>query len=185
MDKVSLRSYILQNRKAMTPAMVVQKSKIITDVIKNLNEYREAECIYAYISTCNEVDLRCLIEDAWTKNKRVATPKVLGKNMSFFYINSYEDLVEGRFGILEPADNMQQATEKDSLMLIPGIAYDKCGNRIGYGGGFYDRYLAEDNRHYKIAPAYELQLVDMIMVEEHDIRADKIISEFQSFTIKK
>ena len=107
----------------------------------------------------------------------VAVPRVSGQNMFFFYVESYNDLTKGNFGILEPKDSAMQAEEKDALMIIPGVAYDKTGNRIGYGGGYYDRYLAGEHDHYIIAPAYGFQIVDSLISEEHDIQVDEIISE--------
>lgn len=176
-SKQALRKQMLECRRCLSAEEVSKKSKCIIDKILETDSYKKAGCIYAYISTRNEVDLQALIEDAWTEGKRVAVPKVCGQDMSFYYIESYADLAKGNFGILEPKDGTMQAEEKDALMLIPGVAYDRVGNRIGYGGGYYDRYLSKEHSHYIIAPSYGFQIIDTLASEEHDIQVDKIISE--------
>jgi len=178
-SKNATRKLMLELRKGMILSEVSEKSRNIVNRILVKESYKKADCIYAYIGTRNEVDLQALIEDAWMKGKRVAVPRVCGQDMSFYYIESYADLVKGNFGILEPKDGAMQAEEKDALMLIPGVAYDKMGNRIGYGGGYYDRYLSGVHNHYIIAPAYEFQIVNMLASEKHDIQVDEIISEIQ------
>lgn len=178
-SKQALRKQMLEFRRCLSAEEVSKKSKNIIDKILATDSYKKAGCIYAYISTRNEVDLRELIEAAWTEGKRVAVPKVCGQDMSFYYIESYADLVKGNFGILEPRNGTMHAEEKDALMFIPGVAYDNTGNRIGYGGGYYDRYLAGEHSHYIIAPAYRFQIVDRLTSEEHDIQVDEIISEIQ------
>lgn len=177
--KQAFRKLMLEQRKNMLLSDVEEKSKAIVSNILSTTEYKNADCIYAYISTRNEVDLANLIEAAWTDGKRIAVPRVCGQDMSFYYIESYADLEKGNFGISEPKDGAMQAEEKDALMLIPGVAYDKTGNRIGYGGGYYDRYLSGVHNHYIIAPAYEFQIVDTLVSEKHDIQVDEIISEIQ------
>ncbi len=176
-SKQALRKQMLECRRCLSADEVSKKSKCIIDNILATTSYKNSKCIYAYISTRNEVDLRKLIEVAWIEGKRVAVPKVCGQDMDFYYIESYAELVKGSFGILEPADNAVRAEEKDALMLIPGVAYDRVGNRIGYGGGFYDRYLSKEHSHYIIAPSYGFQIVDRLTSEEHDIQVDEIISE--------
>ncbi|MBE5949565.1 MAG: 5-formyltetrahydrofolate cyclo-ligase [Lachnospiraceae bacterium] len=179
MSKKELRKQMLEYRRGLSAEEVSKKSKSIVDKILTTDSYKKASCIYAYISTRNEVDLQALIEDAWMEGKRVAVPRVCGQDMSFYYIESYTDLAKGNFGIWEPKEDTIRAEEKDALVLIPGVAYDEAGNRIGYGGGYYDRYLSGVHNHYIIAPAYEFQIVDTLVSEKHDIQVDEIISEIQ------
>ena len=176
-SKTALRKLVLEQRKNMPLSDVTEKSKAIVGKILVSEKYVNSACIYAYISTRNEVDLTELIEAAWVAGKRVAVPRVCGQDMDFYYIDDFCDLVKGSFGILEPADYSVKADDKTALMFIPGVAYDRKGNRIGYGGGYYDRYFARGHSHYIMAPAYDLQMVDRIDSEEHDIRVDEIINE--------
>ena len=161
-SKAELRKSILERRKNMSQEEVAEKSRNIVKQILALDEYKEADCIYAYISTRNEVDLTELIETAGVSGKRIAVPRVSGYYMDFYYISSFSDLVKGNFGIFEPADYTVKANERDAFVLIPGVVYDKSGNRIGYGGGYYDKYFAEGHSHYIVAPAYEFQVVGSI-----------------------
>ena len=159
-SKQVIRKQMLEYRSSLSVEEVSKKSKRIINKILATDFYKEAGCIYAYISTRNEVDLQELIEVSLAEGKRVAVPRVSGQDMFFFYIKSYDELEKGNFGILEPKECTIPAEEKDALMLIPGVAYDKNGNRVGYGGGYYDRYLAKDHRHYIVAPAYDFQIID-------------------------
>ena len=174
-SKQILRKQMLEYRRCISAEEVAKKSKRIIDKILKTDSYKKADCIYAYISTRNEVNLRELIEVSWAEGKRVAVPRVSGQNMFFFYVESYNDLTKGNFGILEPKDSAMQAEEKDALMIIPGVAYDKTGNRIGYGGGYYDRYLARNPYLRTIAIGYACQMTDKIEPEPTDIRPGQVI----------
>lgn len=175
--KQEIRKRMLDLRRSLSAKEVSEKSERIADRILATASYMNAACIYAYVSTQNEVNLKKIIESALLAGKRVAVPRVCGKAMDFYYIESCAGLVKGSFGIYEPEDNAVKAEEKDALVLIPGVAYARDGSRIGYGGGYYDRYLAQNNGHHIIAPAYDFQIITHISTEEHDIRADEIICE--------
>jgi len=176
-DKGMLRKQILSIRKKLAPEWIVEKSKSIVSNILVTYEYINAPCIYVYMPAKGEVDVSTLIEAAWRDGKRVAVPKVIDKDMIFYYIKSFDDLESGYFGILEPREGLEAAACEDALLIIPGVAFDKDGHRIGYGGGFYDRYLEEHIGHFVMAPAYDFQVVDKIAVEEHDIGVDMVVSE--------
>ncbi len=176
-EKQLLRKQVLSIRKALTPEQIVEKSeRIITNVLA-IAEYQNTTCIYAYIPAKGEVDVTSLIEAAWRDGKKVAVPKVVEKDLIFYYINNYDDLESGYFGINEPKAGLEVASCEDALLIIPGVAFDKDGHRIGYGGGFYDRYLEKHTGHFVMAPAYDFQVVDKIAVEEHDIGVDMVVSE--------
>lgn len=183
-DKASIRSLILAKRKNLSRKYVIEKSGLITEHVLSLKEYKEADCVFAYISLNNEADMHDLLLYALKSGKRVAVPRVCKTDMDFYYIDSLERLVKGSFGILEPfSDALPAEYEKNAVMLIPGVAYDMAGNRIGYGGGYYDRYFAKQMElktnlmNCIIAPAYEFQITDEIPSEEHDIRVNKIVTE--------
>jgi len=176
-DKRVLRKQVLNIRKALTAEQIAEKSaRIITNVLATA-EYNNTTCIYVYMPAKGEVDVTSLIEAAWRDGKKVAVPKVIDKDMIFYYIKSFDDLESGYFGILEPKDGLEAATCENALLIIPGVAFDKAGHRIGYGGGFYDRYLEKHTGHFVMAPAYDFQVVDKIAVEEHDIGVDMVVSE--------
>ena len=127
---------------------------------------------------------RLLIETAWNLNKIVAVPKIINGNMSFYRIQSFKDLTIGTFNILEPTSNELICTT-EGLMIMPGVVFDKNCHRIGYGKGFYDRYLKNYPQLNKIAVAYDLQVVDHIQSEAHDINPHFVITESQIYDEKK
>ncbi|WP_321970939.1 5-formyltetrahydrofolate cyclo-ligase [Paratractidigestivibacter sp.] len=146
-DKSSLRGNYLAARRRIDPAT---KAALDANILKNLEGfdiYDGAHLVLAYVSYNNEVDTRSVIESAFAAGKRVAVPRVTARkhSMSFFEIESMDDLVEGYKDILEPrADITAPLGTKDfcgSVCLVPGLVFDAQGYRIGYGGGYYDRFL--------------------------------------------
>lgn len=176
-SKQAVRKQMLNARKALDGSIISEKSRLIIKRLKATDEYRKTECIYAYMSVRGEVDLRELITEAWTEHKRVAVPRVCGRDMIFYYINDFSDLTEGSYHIQEPKEGLLKAEEENALLLIPGVAFDLGRNRIGYGGGFYDRYLEIHKNHYVAAPAYDFQVLAGIPHEEFDICVNRIITE--------
>lgn len=147
--------------------------------------YQQAEEIYCYVSFGEEVITLPILEHAWKCKKRVAVPKILENDtMEFFYIKSMEELSEGVYGILEPADN-NQAAGNNALVLMPGVAFDRSGGRVGYGKGYYDRYLT-CHPHYKtMALAFEIQCLEAVPTEPHDIRPGFIMTEKEIYQCKE
>ena len=129
----------------------------------------------------HETETSDLIRQAWADGKKTAVPKVIGETMKFFYITSLEnDLEEGYFGIREnyeknPAD--EAADREGSLMLMPGVAFDEARHRIGYGGGFYDRYLEAHPGLRTAALAFEFQVKAEVPFEKFDILPGRIVTE--------
>ncbi|NLZ81741.1 MAG: 5-formyltetrahydrofolate cyclo-ligase [Clostridiales bacterium] len=174
--KKEARLLVRGYRKTLSHDNAVYKSVTILDKIMNMEEYKQATCIYAYASFGNEVMTRPLIQRALSEGKKVALPKVIGKEIEFFYINSEKDLVESSYGILEPKD-CEKAEDKNALLIMPGVAFDKNNNRVGYGAGYYDKYLEKANNHYKIALAYKFQVFESIYNDDHDIKPDLVLTE--------
>lgn len=178
-EKKDIRKEVLEKRMALTKEELVEKSKIICNSFLELPQYKEADLIYIYMDFKNEVMTKQIIEDAWEKKKRVAIPKVV-ENQIIFYelVKEQEKLKEGYFGIREPKMS-QPIMDSEGLMVVPGIAFDKQGYRIGYGKGFYDRYLHANNIKHKISLVFELQMVDKVPNDKYDIPIDMIITEKQ------
>lgn len=153
-------------------------SETITKRILQHPWFQKATTIYLYMSYQEEVDTRELLKEAIRMGKKVAAPKVQGKEMKFYYIESYEELHPGMKGIPEPdGENMYPANDMSALILMPLVGFDKAGNRIGYGGGYYDRYLEQHPSHPTIGLAYSIQEVDELPVEETDWKPDRIVTE--------
>jgi len=150
------------------------KNKIIFDNIIKNEQIKKCKVIMTYISFNDEVDTLNLI-NYFLDKKIIAVPKVNKDSMDFYIINSLKDLKKGTFGILEPTSNNKLNNFDNSVCIIPGICFDKKGNRIGYGKGYYDKYL-KDKNIYKIGLCFKECLVNEIDSDTHDIKIDEIIS---------
>lgn len=185
MDKESARKKALGKRRLLCEKEAALRSDEICKRVLSLEEYKKARVIYAYIPFKNEVRTQRIIEAAWESKKRVAVPKVTGKDkMEFIFIDSFDELKQGYMGIMEPEKALLKhperiADEKDVFLLMPGLAFDIKGNRAGYGKGFYDRYIAlhGSTDFFKAALCFSFQVFDHIEAEEHDIKADIVITD--------
>lgn len=219
-SKKNIRRHILMMRDNIPAVDRAQYDAGIREIIMGMDAYREAEAILAYVSYKSEVDTLMLIRQALSDGKNVFAPKVSGNEMEFWQILSLGDLREGYRGILEPvrsitfpdwirerhsiasidtvidkAENCAQEACK-IMMWMPGAVFDKERHRIGYGGGFYDRYLNQLTHtsertaspeqqglligHFTLttaALAYHCQVLERIPHEEHDRKPDLLITE--------
>lgn len=142
--------------------------------------FLRADSVYCYVDYRREVGTRNLIEECWRVGKRVAVPKVEGNKMQFYYIQHFSDLTEGYRGISEPQKGAL-ACEKNALVIMPGAAFDHMRNRIGYGKGFYDRFLHIHPDFHTIALAFSCQMVDEIIADAYDVRPEILITEEQTY----
>lgn len=145
--------------------------------------YQEAELLLFYVSYRSEADTRDLIRKALAEGRRVAVPRVEGEELTFYRITSFSQLAEGYRGILEPDVKCSEPVRYEDvpaervLLFAPGCAFDKNGGRMGYGGGFYDRFLQKHPELYCAALAFEAQLVAKVPCEEWDRRVSCVITE--------
>ena len=178
MDKKALRREIGAKKRALSAAEIEARSAILADKLYATGQYRQARSLYAYLSFNQEVRTSPIIQRAWADGKRVAVPKVVGDDMVFIWIDSFDNLApQGAFNITEPIENGPVASDETALILMPGLAFDPQGHRVGYGGGFYDRYLAAQPHHPTVALCYDFQLYDHLDVEDHDVFVDVVITE--------
>ena len=155
-----------------------------------LEEYQKCQTLFCYISFGTELDTRQIIDQALYEKKAVYVPRVEDNHgMEFYRIHHLDGLQISRFGVPEPcgeAELRYRPLVDDNntsipLMLLPGLAFDLHGNRIGYGAGYYDRYLDQfpPEYFYKVALCYDFQLMEQIESQEYDIGADAIITEMK------
>ena len=175
MDKKQLRREISARKKAMTPAEIEQCSAELAEKLFVLPAYQEATAMYAYFSYNQEVRTLPILRRAMADGKRVAVPKVYGDEMRFLWLEDLAAVAPGCCGIPEPVADGPVADDPTALVLMPGLAFDRTGNRMGYGGGFYDKYLAAHPNHPTVALCYGFQVVDHLDCEAHDIPVDKIL----------
>lgn len=175
--KKELRKKMRTKRSMLTKEQVEEDSRKIVSRLLETAEYKNTKKVFCYVSFEEEVDTVPFIRQALSDGKRVAVPRVNGKEMEFYRIASLEELQPGYYGILEPVTN-EIEKELEGILIVPGLAFDAEYNRMGYGGGFYDRYLNQHPSHklLKAALAYEFQIVSIIETEEHDRKMDMIIT---------
>ena len=153
--------------------------------VLSLPQVDHAECILCYAGYKSEVMTNALIEELLKKGKQIYLPRVSGEEMDFFYVTSLTQLTEGYKGIPEPSVNCIDIFTKEIweqnrdkvVMILPGAAFSKTGARIGYGKGYYDRYLERIPCKERMALCYEQQIVEFIPEDEHDIRMTIIVTE--------
>lgn len=179
--KKSIRRFIKEKKSLLTESDIACRSRIITDKIMSLDQYRECTNIFTYVNFNEEVVTTELIAKSLKNNKRVFVPKVFKDDVSFMEFIEIKDLPElkpGYYGVPEPELGLEYKTSiREGLFIMPGLAFDRRLNRIGYGGGFYDRYLSEPHRFHTVAAAFDFQLLDEIPYEEHDLKPEMIVTE--------
>ena len=178
MDKKALRRLMGEKKRALTAAEIENRSARLAELLFETAAWQEARSVYAYVAFNQEVRTRPIIERAWADGKRVAVPKVVDGEMRFIRLDSFDALAPGgAFGILEPAEDEPVADDDGALVLVPGLAFDARGHRLGYGGGYYDRWLAANLGHPTVALCYGFQRVERIEDEGHDIAVDAVIAD--------
>lgn len=175
MNKKELRKSIRDMKRAMTEAQIVQKSEALTRLFLQSEEYRNARSIYGYLPYNQEVRTVPLLTQALREGKRVAVPKCYGEEMRFIWMEDLSQVEKGYAGIPEPVADGPVADDETALVLMPGMAFDQEGHRIGYGGGFYDKFLAREGNHPTLALCYDFQVVSHLETEEFDIPVDKVL----------
>ena len=174
--KQELRKRILEKRNSLAKEEIKEKSKIIKEKLFSLEEYKKAKKILFYISFGSEVDTHDMIKES-LKIKKTVVPKCRNHELELSRIHSFDELEEGYCKILEPVKIKKIDEKIVDLIIVPGIVFDRKGDRIGYGKGYYDRLLTRFPHVKKIGLAFSLQIVDSIPTEEHDIKVDRVITE--------
>lgn len=175
MDKKALRREIRARKAAMTPEQIASCSQALTAMALASPLYREARAIYGYLSYNQEVRTGALLRAALAEGKRVAVPRVFGEEMRFLWLENLNDVAPGYCGIPEPRADCPQADDPHALVLMPGLAFDPQGHRMGYGGGFYDKFLASEPEHPTLALCYDFQMFDHLETDPHDIPVDQVL----------
>lgn len=175
MDKKALRQQIRLKKRAMRPEQIQLASKRLGELFINAEPYKKAKTIYFYLPYNQEVRTEPMILKALEQGKQVAVPKVYGDEMRFIYITDFSGIETGYAGIPEPVADEPVANDPTALVLMPGLAFDKEGHRIGYGGGFYDRFLSAEPNHPTVALCYDFQMLEHIDTEEFDIPVDLVL----------
>ena len=175
MNKRELRSMIRAQKRMMTPEQIDKKSRDLGALFVNTEVYRRADSIYGYLPYNQEVRTVPMLEQAMKDGKRVAVPKVFGDEMRFIWLDDLGQVEKGYSGIPEPVADEPVADDVNALVLMPGMAFDPQGHRIGYGGGFYDKFLCKEPNHPTVALCYDFQVLEHLETEEFDIPVDLVL----------
>lgn len=174
-DKDILRTEIRRRKRDLTEAEILYASLQLAEMLIATPQYQNADTLYLYLPYNQEVRTVPILEHALAAGKRVAVPKVYGKEMRFIYISSMADVAPGLRGIPEPVLDGPEAEDPYALVIMPGLAFDREGNRIGYGGGYYDKFLSREQEHPTVGLCYGFQMVDSIPKEEWDVPVDLVL----------
>ena len=184
MDKKEIRKNMISKRDNILKEAKEIMDKNIILKLKESEYYKKSKNIFIYLGFGSEIDTMSYIQEFINEGKHIFIPRtdIKTKKMEAVEITSLEGLKENKYGILEPDDSKEEFCKNNlDLIILPGVAFDLVGKRIGYGGGYYDRYLENiDKKIIKVALIYDFQLLENVPAEEHDIKADYIITETMS-----
>ena len=175
MDKQALRKEIREKKRAMTEEQIVAASQRLGELFLASDAYKQANTIYGYLPYNQEVRTVPMLQQALLDGKKVAVPKCYGDEMRFIYLDDLSKVEKGYCGIPEPIADEPIADDQTALVLMPGLAFDPEGHRMGYGGGFYDKFLEREPNHPTLALCYAFQMLDHLETEAHDIPVDTVL----------
>ena len=177
--KKQRRTELKQLRDSIAPEARETLNRIIFQRLSSIEAFQKASCIFSYASMGSEADTAVIISDAISRKKTVALPKTYENGrMEFFSVMDVNALERGALGILEPSEArpLMKSTDAD-VIILPGLGFDRHLHRLGYGKGFYDRYLTRDLKALKIAIGYEVQFGMDFPTGDHDIPADVLVTD--------
>ena len=176
MDKKELRRAIREQKRAMTEEDIQNRSAHLAEMFFQTPAYQKAKTVYGYLPYNQEVRTVPILQRALDDGKQVAVPKIYGDTMRFLYLSDLSLVEKNAMGIPEPIADEPVAEDETALVLMPGVAFTKAGDRMGYGGGFYDRFLSKEPNHPTVALCYDFQMVESLPTEEFDIPVDVVLS---------
>lgn len=178
MNKKDLRKELITKRKNLDSDYRRNADRLIFEKIIALDAYQKAQTIFCFVSTPDEINTFPLLEHAFSSKKRVTVPKCIEKGvMQAYHIQSFQDLKTGKYSLSEPMSHCPVvAPEELDLIIVPCLSCNPDGYRIGYGGGFYDRYLAS-TAAASVVICYQQMMLDEIPLEPFDQKADCVITD--------
>lgn len=177
-DKKHARKFYSQIRKSISERERLIADEMIYHNFINSQYFNDFDTILCYVSFKDEADTRRIIEYSLDNGKRIYVPECVGKEMSFYELKSIDELIEGRFGIpTVNTDGLNSLSDfKNALCIVPALSFDRYGNRIGYGGGYYDRFL-KSNKIFTLGLTFDSCFCDILPSEEFDIAVDAVLTE--------
>ena len=180
MDKNLIRKTVLCQRRALSAPEKSQAESVMLESLFNWEVFKNAGVIHIFISKSDEPDTRPIIEHCWSSGKKIAVPVVLPDTFDLFHseFKSFDDLVFGMHKTQEPSPKLRIKINPESfdLVIVPGVAFDRKGGRLGHGKGYYDRFL-EITSAFRLGLAFDCQLLENVPTELHDVPMNAILSE--------
>jgi len=182
LDKKVMRKEMLENRSKLTKKEIREKSNKIKEKLMGLEKFKEAQVIFSFISFGDEVDTHEIIKESLKLGKRVGVPVTIPEGRKLLVSELYDfdkELELGYYDILAPKEEyIREIHPKEiDVVLVPGVVFTPAGYRIGYGGGYYDRFFSKNKDIYKIGLCFDMQIADEIPIDLYDIPVDIIITE--------
>lgn len=177
MPKKSIRERILARRRQLSAEICLRDSVLAQERLVASAEFVSADAVALYSPIFNELFTEGIRREALQRGKRVAYPRVTGQGLEFVEVGDRDELAPGSFGILEPTGDRVLPLAAFDLVVVPGVAFDLHGSRLGYGKGFYDRILPSRGPGQLAGLCFELQLVDRLPIETHDVPMDLVVTE--------
>lgn len=166
---------MLEKRNSQALGNNTGRSALAQENVVQSREFQSAKIVGAYFATGSEVKTDLLIGEAKRLGKVLVLPRTEGDMINFYEISSTDELAAGRFGVMEPPPT--HPARRIDLLVVPGIAFDKKGYRLGYGKGYYDRYLSEKKPQFAIGLAYNFQLLESLPHDAHDVKMHAVATE--------
>ena len=176
-QKQNIRKQIKIFRDKLPQTKIIDKSEKIIQKLTEMEEYKTAKTIMAYVSLNIEVNTQNYIKNEILKGEKILlVPYLENDQIKASIVEDFNDLEIGNYGVLEPIDKKNYDNKID-IILIPGLAFDKKGFRLGFGKGYYDKFLKNHEDSIKIGLGFEEQIIDSLPIEPHDVAVDMIITE--------
>ena len=175
MNKERIREAIRERKRQLSREEILSRSRRLAGRLLASPQYRQARTVYGYYSCNQEVCTGEILLHALADGKGVALPRVCGKELRFFLVPDLSAVEKGFSGIMEPVKGGPEAEDPQALVLVPGLAFDPRGYRVGYGGGYYDRFLAREPDHPTVALCYDFQMLTAVPAEVHDIPVELVL----------
>ncbi len=174
-EKARLRKQFLDARDALSHDFIKITSKQIQDNLRKVDFFRNAKSVGAYYSIGSEVQTQDILQEILNSGKQLALPKVVKNDLVFKKISSFSDLEQGNFSVMEPKDKCESVKNLD-IVIVPAIALTRDGFRLGYGFGYFDRFL-HGKKSKIIALSYAKQIIKSFPRDDHDIKINCIVTE--------
>lgn len=177
MEKAEVRKMMRERKRAVPPEEKLERSRLIMQRLEQESDFAAARVVLLYWSMADEVQTHDFV-DKWYKDKVLLLPCVDGDDLRLRQYTGPECMVSGeQFGIGEPTGEEWTDLDAVDLIAVPGVAFDRTGNRMGRGRGFYDRLLKSTPNAVKIGLAYDFQMLDTVPTEPHDVKMNKVITD--------